>query len=235
MHFLCLHGVGTNSKVLELQTSAIRYALGPQHTYDFVEGALDHPMAPGISNLVSPTDTFHAYFAPTSGLSMLSALRDLDSLIAEADPSYDGVLGFSHGSCLAATLLLHPPQARAHHSTFATLFKVAVFFSAGTAADYAALQADEVKMLQQTQAPGGRATTTIDIPTVHVFAENDEIAPGQGDLLVGLCSTKGRHVATHRLGHRIPGAAERNDLDNAVKVIKEAIRDAEAREKESRY
>ncbi|KAL2871602.1 serine hydrolase FSH [Aspergillus lucknowensis] len=213
MHFLCLHGVGTNSKILELQTSAIRYALGPQHTFDFVEGAIDHPMAPGIAHLVSPTDTFHAYFAPTSGLSMLSALRDLEALVADAEPAYDGVLGFSHGSCLAATLLLMPG---------APSFKVAVFFSAGMAADHSALQADVVTMLQQQH--GG---ATIDIPTAHVFAENDEVAPGQGQLLVGLCAARGRHVATHGLGHQIPGAAERGDLENAVRVIREAIADAE--------
>ncbi|CEN60975.1 hypothetical protein ASPCAL07645 [Aspergillus calidoustus] len=248
MHFLCLHGVGTNIRVLELQTSAIRFALGPGHTYDFVEGALDHPMAPGISNLVSPTDTFHAYFAPTSGLSMLSALRDLDALIADADPPYDGVAGFSHGSCLAATLLLRPSPSPlaglAEHSTFATMrarapapFRVAVFFSAGMAADYAALQDDEVKMLEQTQAQapssGERAAVpmTIDIPTAHIFAENDEVAPGQGHLLARLCSAQGRHVSTHRLGHCIPGAGERRDLDNAVRAIRGAISDAEARGK----
>lgn len=161
---------------------------------------------------------------------MMSALSDLDSLIAEAEPAYDGILGFSHGSCLAATLLLRPPPASTHYSPFGvsrtgTPFKVAVFFSAGMAADHAALQADEVKMLQQTH---GAASRMIDIPTAHVFAENDEIAPGQGHLLAGLCSVERKHVATHRLGHRIPSAAERNDLNNAVNVIKAAIKDAEA-------
>jgi hypothetical protein len=167
---------------------------------------------------------------------MLSALGDLDSLIAEAEPPYDGILGFSHGSCLAATLLLRPPHPSAQQLPFlasraSTPFKVAVFFSAGMAAEHATLQDDEVRMLQQAQSLTNSeraALRTINIPTAHVFAENDEIAPGQGHLLVGLCSPERRHVATHRLGHRIPGAVERNDLNNAVNVIKEAIRDAEA-------
>jgi pimeloyl-ACP methyl ester carboxylesterase len=171
---------------------------------------------------------------------MLSALSDLDSLIAEADPPYDGILGFSHGSCLAATLLLRPSLAPTHYSPLVasragTPFKVAVFFSAGMAAEHAALQDDEVKMLQQTHSltSSERADLrTIDIPTAHIFAENDEIAPGQGHLLAGLCSAERRHLATHRLGHRIPGAAERNDLNNAVNVIREAVRDAEAMRRE---
>ncbi|KAL3448146.1 serine hydrolase FSH [Aspergillus insuetus] len=252
MHFLCLHGVGTNSKILELQTSAIRYALGPQHTYDFVEGALDHPMAPGISNLVSPTDSFHAYFAPTSGHSLRSALRDLDVLIADADPPYDGVWGFSHGACLAATMLARPQQ-QSITSTITTAcatrisarlpapFRVAVFFSAGMAADHGALQVDEIRMLRVSGGVGGDVAgerTTIglgdgliEIPTAHVFADEDEVAPEQGGLLVRLCAATGRHVATHGLGHCIPGAAERESLEAAVEAIRGAIRDAEERTK----
>jgi len=203
---------------LELQTGAFRYGLGSEHTYDFVEGGLDYPMEPGIANLVSSGDTFHAYFDPTSGHSMLSALDDLDTLIAEADPPYDAVLGFSHGSCLAATMLLRSSR------NIESSFKLAVFFSAGMAADHAALHQDKVQMLQQN--PGGRL---IDIPTAHVYAENDEVAPSQGKLLFGLCSEKERYMAVHRLGHRVPGTAERGDLENAVAVIRRAIEDAKKR------
>jgi hypothetical protein len=65
MHFLCLHGKGTNVQVLEVQLSAthvsgivvppnpsarlgaVLYQLGDAHTYDFVEGNVLEEAAPG--------------------------------------------------------------------------------------------------------------------------------------------------------------------------------------------
>ncbi|KAL4981983.1 serine hydrolase FSH [Aspergillus falconensis] len=222
MHFLCLHGVGTNSKILELQTAAIRYGLGPEHTYDFVEGGVDYPMEAGIAHLVSARDSFHAYFDPSSGRAMISALGDLAQLIADADPPYDGILGFSQGASLAATFLLGPdPMAK-------TCFKVAIFLSAGMAADHAVLHLDRVQMLE-AKAKAGQCNIGIQIPTAHVFAENDPVAPAQGRLLHALCAPTVAHVAVHNLGHRVPGAGERDDLQRAITVIRQAIADAERR------
>ncbi|KAI0436486.1 serine hydrolase FSH [Xylaria telfairii] len=215
MHFLCLHGVGTNSKILELQTLAIRHALGPGHKYDFVEGGFDHPMEPSIASIVSPSDTFHAYFDPRSGLSMLETMNDLDELIAEADPPYDAVLGFSHGSSLAATMLTRPGR-----HTEQPPFKLAIFFSAGMAADHASLTNDTIRVLQAAE----NQKSIIRIPTVHVYAENDLVAPGQGTMLQNLCQPNDNYSSVHRLGHQIPGSADKKDLDAAVTAIKSAIK-----------
>ncbi|KAJ6093085.1 hypothetical protein N7486_008374 [Penicillium sp. IBT 16267x] len=168
----------------------------------------------GIRHLVTPSDTFHAYFEPSSGYSMLSALEDLDTLIEEADPPYDAVLGFSHGTTLAATLLLRPTGVELP-------FKLAVFFSAGMAADHGALHHDEVKMMQPK--PGQRIT----IPTVHIYATNDEVAPGQGSLLQGLCDHRTSYTAVHQLGHQIPGIADGKDLEAASVAIRRAIWEAQ--------
>ncbi|KAJ0115701.1 hypothetical protein J7T55_010524 [Diaporthe amygdali] len=214
MHFLCLHGVGTNSKIFELQTAALRYALGLEHTYDFVEGGENHPMEPHVANLISPDDTFHAYFDPTSGHSLLNALDDLDALVREADPPYDGVVGFSHGSTLAATLLTRPDQSAQPP------FKVAVFLSPGMAANHASLSQDKIEILQPNTV-----YQRICIPTALVYAEKDEVAPEQGVLLQGLCDEKVMHVAIHQLGHQIPGIKEKRDLEEAVTAITLAIED----------
>jgi hypothetical protein len=66
MRFLCLHGIGTNNHVLEMQTgithtlndtremlllkdlaATVRYELGDTHTYEFVEGTERAPIADG--------------------------------------------------------------------------------------------------------------------------------------------------------------------------------------------
>lgn len=186
-------------------------------------------LVPGIANLVSPDDSFYAYFDPTSGHSMLSALDDLDTLIAEADPAYDAVLGFSHGSCLAATMLVRPRQGLGRASC---PFKLAVFFSAGMSADHPSLHLDKVQMLTGIPVHSDGSRRKIDIPTAHIYAENDDLAPGQGQLLWELCDERvGRYRAVHRLGHRIPGTTERTDLDNAVIAIRQAIADAKMKAK----
>ncbi|KAK8069349.1 serine hydrolase FSH [Apiospora phragmitis] len=223
MHFLCLHGIGTNSKLYfctERKQGALRYALGPEHTYDFVEGEIDHPMEPGVASLSAPGDTFHAYFDPQSGRAMLAALEDLDSLVAEAEPPYDGVLGFSHGCSLAATMLTRPRLQGAEETT---PFKLAVFLCAGMAADHdSLLQRDLIEKLRSVLGNNKR----IKIPTAHIYAENDEACPGQGALLQSLCA-ENAYAAVHSLGHRIPGATEKKELEAAALAIKRAIADAQ--------
>ncbi|KAL9065190.1 MAG: hypothetical protein Q9161_008389 [Pseudevernia consocians] len=220
MHFLCLHGLGTNSQILELQTAAIRYALGPSHTYTFIEGSLPYSMEPSIAPLVSPGDSFYAYFDPTSAPSILATLTELSSHIASAaanddEEAYDGVIGFSHGSCLAATLLL---QAATAHLPLP--FKVAVFLSPGMALDPVALEGGKVEMFRGTGA-------NIRIPTAHVWGENDGAAPGQGKLLSLLCDGASRSTAVHSGGHSVPGPKEKRDLEAAVRAIKKAVVKAE--------
>ena len=51
MRFLCLHGMGTNSRIFEAQTAAIRYLLGSEHTFEFIDGAVPTPMAPSMLSL----------------------------------------------------------------------------------------------------------------------------------------------------------------------------------------
>ena len=45
MHFLCLHGRGTNGRIFEAQTAAIRQAVGSGHTYEFIDGGVVAPAA----------------------------------------------------------------------------------------------------------------------------------------------------------------------------------------------
>ncbi|KAK2612527.1 hypothetical protein QQS21_001465 [Conoideocrella luteorostrata] len=203
-------------QTLEMQTIALRQALGLGHTYDFIDGGVDHPMEPGIAHLTAPDDTFHAYFEPTSGRSMVDALDDLEMLVSEADPPYDAILGFSQGSTLAATMMTRPDC-----DYVVSPFKFAVFFSAGMAADHAALFHDKVCMLESL--PRNRR---ISIPTAHIYDENDPLSPRQGHLLRALCQDTGLHAATHGLGHQIPGRNDKKDLDAAVAAIKRVIADA---------
>ena len=58
MRWLCLHGMGTNSRIFEAQTAAIRYAMGQEHSFEFVDGAAPAKMAPS-----KPSPGLHFYAA----------------------------------------------------------------------------------------------------------------------------------------------------------------------------
>lgn len=52
MRFLCLRGMGTNSRIFEAQLAAIRYTLGPQHTFGFLDAPVPAQTAPGVPSFL---------------------------------------------------------------------------------------------------------------------------------------------------------------------------------------
>jgi predicted esterase len=180
----------------------------------------------GIASLVSPSDTFYAYCDPNSAEDFLSTLSELDEHISSASPPYDAVMGFSQGSCLAATLLLRK-SLRGEPLPF----KCAVFLSAGMALDWESLERGEVEMYGGRVVDGEkweRGKGAIGIPTAHVWGTKDACAPGQGRLLSELCSAEGREIAVHGGEHSVPGAGVQKDLMAAVGAIERTIKRAEA-------
>ncbi|KAF5671688.1 DUF341 domain-containing protein [Fusarium heterosporum] len=95
MGILCLHGIGTNSKVLEMQTSAFRHQLShsQSHKYEYVDGAEPTLLALDIESFIEVDKSF-VYYDPNSAKSIRTAIDDLWEYIAEEGP-FDGVLGFS--------------------------------------------------------------------------------------------------------------------------------------------
>ncbi|KAF2468468.1 uncharacterized protein BDR25DRAFT_344207 [Lindgomyces ingoldianus] len=249
MHFLCLHGIGTNSQVLEMQLTTLRYALGDDHTYDFVEGQVPWPMAEEIRAFVSPgAAACYAFFDPFSAASARAALDDLAEYIASEGP-FDGVIGFSHGSCLASTLLL---QTKLQEPDLDPVFKCALFFSAGAPLDPSALSHGVVRHygkggevlsgfmndklehhLEHQEGQERDSGCLIDFPTVHVWDEEDACAPGQARRLLNLCDPQLREEVIHSEGHSVPGGGPRSKevLDRVVVAFKDMIARAEAQKR----
>ena len=241
MHFLCLHGIGTNNKIFEAQTAALRFELGDEHTYDFVEGTVPCKPASGLERfLPSPdrTSQYYSHFDWYSASSLLEALQSLSSYI-EANGPYDGVIAFSQGSCLASTLMLQ------HHRTDpddgAPLFKCAIFLSGILPFDTDALGAGQRKQIGKINAAEAEycdsssedesdledVVDAFRIPTAHIWGLNDDHPLPQGDRLYQLCPGQLRVAVTHREGHSIP--SRRNDavMKKMVRAIRKTIERAE--------
>ncbi|KAH8429840.1 uncharacterized protein LDX57_007511 [Aspergillus melleus] len=112
MRFLCLHGQGTSSDVLKTQLASLRYQLDAtdSHEFDFIDGAVLWPPARGIREVFGDEVESFSYF-DESAASILGAVVDLAQYIDSHGP-FDGVIGFSQGAVLAATLIIAQTESQ---------------------------------------------------------------------------------------------------------------------------
>ncbi|KAK6598098.1 ef-hand calcium-binding domain-containing protein [Botrytis cinerea] len=222
MRFLCLHGMGTNSDHSYTHTVAIRYALSPDHTYDFIEGSVPCTIAPGhpagLSVLVAPgTQTFQ-YADESSIASCSKALLDLQDYISEFGP-YDGIIAFSSGASVAATFIIRQQILLKRQDCMKFNFKCAIFFSGGIPVDPTALLEREEFVILQPDIHG----EIIDLPTAHIWGCNDQLYPTFGPVLTDLCRRDLREIFIHQGGHEIPGPDNKTAVAEIVKIIRRTV------------
>ncbi|KAL8638785.1 MAG: hypothetical protein Q9228_004094 [Teloschistes exilis] len=166
MRFLCLHGAGTSSELFESQTAALRYELGGQHLYEFVQGIKSVPVAPELASISKMDNaTYYAYYVPEIRVTVREALDDLDAYIAEEGP-FDGLLAFSQGACLAA---MHLVRQSVEHPSATPSFRCAIFIACPNVYDLSAfVERGEFRCLNP-KTDGH----PIQIPTVHIWGEKD--------------------------------------------------------------
>ncbi|OKL56915.1 hypothetical protein UA08_07742 [Talaromyces atroroseus] len=105
MKILCLHGMGTNADIFRAQTASFRSLLPSYYTFYFPEGEYECAAADGIAEVYPGPYLCWYPFPPT--LDHLSEAHELIWNIIEEDGPFDGVMGFSQGAALAASILLH--------------------------------------------------------------------------------------------------------------------------------
>ncbi|ROV86859.1 hypothetical protein VMCG_10814 [Cytospora schulzeri] len=221
MRFLCLHGMGTNSKIFEMQTAAIRHALGSQHSFEFIDGAVPAEMAPGVKAFAGPEDECLQYVDYNSTESCLKGLHDLEKLVDEEGP-FDGVMSFSLGATLAASLMVHKLLKDPRMERLQPIFRCAIFFCGGIPEVISEGNHAERRTLS-FEADG----ELIDVPTAHIWGANDQLYPTFGVVLSQLCNENKKSVFVHQGGHEIPGPKDPDSLQQAIRVIKRAIERAD--------
>ncbi|KAK1142914.1 hypothetical protein N8T08_007155 [Aspergillus melleus] len=203
MRFCCLHGTGSNSRLLQQQIAAVRYELGDRHTYDFVEGCLPCEAHPALKDNLSPDEKAFSYSDPMSAASWMQAVEGLDEYVANEGP-FDGVIGFSAGASLAILWLLWRQQKRD------IPVKMGVFFS----------NAHGPNQLKALGIPF--SIENLNLPTAHIWGSCDD---GEGQITAkcgwGLCKADRRSMYIHGKGHEIPTAPD--ETIGMVKAIDRAI------------
>ncbi|RHZ51659.1 putative DUF341 family oxidoreductase [Aspergillus thermomutatus] len=134
LKLLCLHGWGTNIKILQSQLNGLMTELQRDNTatFHFVEGDVDSVPGPGISGFYDgPYYSYYKFprsFSDSDGSeeeSLLEAYNLLYDIIDEDGP-FDGILGFSHGGTLASGFLIHHAKTYPHEPP---LFRCAIFIN----------------------------------------------------------------------------------------------------------
>jgi predicted esterase len=229
MHFLCLHGMGTNNEIFKLQTAALRRILGSGHTYDFVEGSVGCPPAPGLERLQPDTRSsattdeeqdetgFYAYLDSSSPDSAKTALEDLADYVDSEGP-FDGVLAFSQGAGLAASLIIQQAQQQPTAYMLRPVFKCGIFFSGGIPGDPSSLRRGEIRPMKVEQDG-----EVIHIATAHIWGDKDDQYPDFGPVLAQMCSKENRETVIWDGKHEIPGLSGAKGVEEAAAAIKKTI------------
>ena len=142
-------------------------------------------------------------------MSQLLRAHEYLTEIVEEDGPFEGILGFSQGAEVAASLLLYQGQN--------VQFKFAVFIGGTQPFDVAALAAGKdtqpVKMRAETHS------ARIQIPTAHVIGRSDAYRE-YSKAFLGLCNPREAKVYDHKGAHIVPrGQEAMEDLTSALNWV----------------
>ncbi|KAJ5588139.1 hypothetical protein N7537_010817 [Penicillium hordei] len=214
MHFLCLHGRGTNSEIFKRQTAALRHELGDSHSYDFVDGTFPSALNEDLRELLPPDDETFAYCNPLSPQSCAKAFNDLERYVQTEGP-YDGVMGFSLGATFVMSWMFKKLREQKDNKPVQLPFRVGIFFSAPGLLQYHDLLAEELFGSKFNPADG-----LLDLPTAHIWGCHDRDKE-KAEAASQACNELVRSVFVHDKGHEIPISSDNVIL--MVKVINRAI------------
>ncbi|KAI9933705.1 hypothetical protein MW887_004776 [Aspergillus wentii] len=211
MRFLCLHGMGSNSRIFRQQTAALRYELGGGHSYDFVEGTVPWEADPAFQDdMFGKEDTF-SYCDPSLPSFTDQVVSDLEHYLQVEGP-YDGIMGFSLGANIAISWMLQ--KARENQTELP--FKVGVFFS-NTNIPYTPYPSSSRTIVDLDL---GAISEALDLPTAHIWGSADP-EEAQARLASLTCKAAKRSWYVHDKGHEVSTAGE--DVIAMGKVINRAI------------
>jgi pimeloyl-ACP methyl ester carboxylesterase len=119
---LCLHGGGTNAAIFRIQCRVLQRRLAPHFRFVFADAPFPSPPGPGVEPVFSQLGPFRSWL-PKLGQTDppdREGVRKIDECIAAAVRADDargasgsvvGLLGFSQGAKVAASLLLREQQS----------------------------------------------------------------------------------------------------------------------------
>ncbi|KAL4790394.1 serine hydrolase-domain-containing protein [Aspergillus venezuelensis] len=241
---LCLHGGGTNSRIFRSQCRALRARLASYFRLVFAEAPFYTTPGPDVVSVYENWGPFRAWLPPGSATGSASegpaaishspvatkivlasieqsikAAMDQDDSAGATGP-WTGLLGFSQGAKMAASLLLQQQNDRRSQDDY----RFAVLF-AGRApmVSLSSLPHNELSLSGFDVGDYGPA---LHLPTIHVHGLQDPGLPLHRDLLENGCRKDSTRLIEWDGDHRVPIRSQ--DVKAVVDAILDVARETGA-------
>jgi pimeloyl-ACP methyl ester carboxylesterase len=230
---LCLHGGGTNSRIFRTQCRVLRTQLQSSFRLVFADAPFLTSLSPDVESVYAGWGPFRSWVTHLNAsaaeresiaASVSAAIREDDE--AGATGAVVGLLGFSQGARIAASLLLHqqkqqkgqhqenqkqekqekqqPPNGRQPKLAGATS---AAALAAAPASDYrfAILLAGRGPLLSLDPALASSGSQPLlELPTIHVHGLRDIGLESHRDLFLRHCKAGSTFLVEWDGDHRVP-------------------------------
>ncbi|RCI15852.1 hypothetical protein L249_1701 [Ophiocordyceps polyrhachis-furcata BCC 54312] len=232
---LCLHGGGTNARIFRMQCRAFKHHIGRQFRFVFAQAPFAYKPGPDVTSVYSDYGPFRGWLRPfgededaeACGAEASALIHDAITAAIRADDDLGatgevvGILGFSQGARIAASLLYNQQLSEQVATTglkkwpkfrFAVLLagrgklvwlKPEVPMPEGVVRPIQPVGAFPVDM----DAPGWddlKLREKLQLPTVHVHGLTDAGLPYHRQLALRYCVPDSSTVIEWQGEHRVP-------------------------------
>ncbi|KAK7214381.1 hypothetical protein V2G26_002384 [Clonostachys chloroleuca] len=215
MRFLCLHGKGMNAEVLRSQMARICEFFTPDHEFTFVNGPVPREPMAGIALKTRQSDERYFGFTPDDPALCGQIIDSVSNFMASAKP-FDGIIGFSEGACVAATIMIADEQLP--QPVFR--LKCGIFFCGLSPIDIQSCSDGKGEPRFLNYDEDG---VMLRVPTAHIWSTEGGEFANMGKDLVTISDEGLREESIHRLGHEIPGSRSDEGLEEAIRAIERTI------------
>jgi hypothetical protein len=214
-------------------SALVRAALHDEHDFVFVDGnvpsnsltdkdlqhlpsALDFAAVANLPLAEHVTHSHLGYWPTQSGDSRQyrQAYHDFRTFIQIKGP-FDGLLGFSEGASVAATILIED----ARRQCASLKIRCAIFFCGVSPLDLDFDGTNGGIRLLEPATDG----VLLHIPTAHIWCDDSEWPTILGKDLATLCDASMSEHVVHKLGHNIPGSRSEQALRDTVRAVRRTI------------
>ncbi|KAK0713574.1 serine hydrolase-domain-containing protein [Lasiosphaeria miniovina] len=205
---LCLHGGGSNARIFRAQCRALRSQLTPTFRLVFADAPFFSDPGPDVESVYASWGPFRSWLTPQVPFEQQHGFdaERVDASIRDAIAQDDGlgamgpvvgVLGFSQGARMAASLLF---RQQMHGSQGLTFGDARIEFR------FAVLLAGRGPLLFPWPSPGYVDTreALLHLPTVHVHGLGDVGIRMHRELLRRCCEKGTARLVEWEGGHRVP-------------------------------
>jgi hypothetical protein len=238
---LCLHGGGTNSRIFRIACRVLEAQLAKQARLVYADAPYFGPPGPLVAGPFLEWGPFRTWLPPALGIGpengkrqgvvsidedpseVISVVEKIEQSLKTAMEDDDrsggtglwaGLLGFSQGAKIAASLLLREQLDRSMAASLPT-------FEFGILIAGPAPMVSLIPSSIDTTALQSSSTPLLRVPTTHIHASHDSLFSCSNDYLYQSCSPDSRSLFVWDGDHQVPTRSE--DVAAVVEMVTELL------------